>query len=93
MHLRSLIAAGLVASRGVHSLRSGLPGVALGMAFTLGRSTLAASDVTADDGLERRQGESLCMSIDPSECVAVKRGEKTDGGLDPAGFDRDDEDE
>ncbi|KAK2043563.1 hypothetical protein LZ31DRAFT_595502 [Colletotrichum somersetense] len=93
MHLRSLLAAALVASCGVHSLRLGLPGVALSMAFTLGRSTLAASDVTADDGLERRQGESLCMSIDPSECVVVKRDEKTDDSLDPAGLDKDDEDE
>ncbi|KAK2021518.1 hypothetical protein LX32DRAFT_646384 [Colletotrichum zoysiae] len=88
MHLRSLLAAAIVASGGVHSLRLGLPGVALSMAFTLGRPTLVASDVTADDGLERRQGESLCMSIDPSECVAVKRDENTDGGLE-----KDDEEE
>ncbi|KAK1955963.1 hypothetical protein LZ32DRAFT_653265 [Colletotrichum eremochloae] len=95
MHLRSFLFAGLAAAGGVHSLRLGLPGVALGMTFTLGRATLAVSDVTADDGLERRQGEeNVCMSIDPSECTVAKRdGEKTDDDLELAGFVGDDEDD
>ncbi|EFQ28231.1 hypothetical protein CGRA01v4_11837 [Colletotrichum graminicola] len=95
MHLRSFLAVGLAASHGVHSLRLGLPAVALSMAFTLGRATLAVSDVAAG-GLERRQGETICPSIDPSECTAVKRDERAndddddDDDFNATGFTEDD---
>ncbi|KAK1574663.1 uncharacterized protein LY79DRAFT_361675 [Colletotrichum navitas] len=95
MHLRSFLAVGLAASHGVHSLRLGLPTVALSMAFTLGQATLAVSDVAAD-GLERRQGETVCPSIDPSECRAVKQDKRanndddSDDDFDAAGLVEDD---
>ncbi|KAK1996879.1 hypothetical protein LX36DRAFT_712066 [Colletotrichum falcatum] len=66
MHPRSFFAAALAAAGVAHPLRLGLQGAAV-----LGMASEPAEP--AGGGLERRQGETVCPSIDPSECMLVKR--------------------